>query len=415
MTKVLKIALRNLSRYRRRTLLTLLLITLGLTFVLLFVSVTGSFKKLMIGQITDSFLGDVQIHRKGYVASIDNLPLHLNIKPEEAQKIRDLLDNTADVVSYSERIKFGGMFSNFQQTSNIRVNGVYPEKEFATCPLLPARMVKGKRAVSALAPGKILVPELLARGLEIKIGDTVVVIATNRDGSVNGKTFEVSGILESVSGPGGRDGYIHILDAMEILRLEKLEVSEFAVNVREFHRVNELAADLWAKLSGMVNKQGKPRFEVHSWDRLSPFARVAQMIDLMTFFVKLMLIAIVLISILNVMIMAVYERVREIGTIAAIGTKPGRIMSLFLMEGLALGVSGSMMGTLLSVLTIWILNLSRITFSFGRQVGLVLAPTISAGEVVTACLLVIVIAVVASLQPAYMASKMEPVEALRHV
>jgi putative ABC transport system permease protein len=128
-----------------------------------------------------------------------------------------------------------------------------------------------------------------------------------------------------------------------------------------------------------------------------------------------MLIAIVLISILNVMIMAVYERVREIGTIAAIGTKPGRIMSLFLMEGLALGVSGSMMGTLLSVLTIWILNLSRITFSFGRQVGLVLAPTISASEVVTACLLVIVIAVVASLQPAYMASKIEPVEALRHV
>ena len=73
------------------------------------------------------------------------------------------------------------------------------------------------------------------------------------------------------------------------------------------------------------------------------------------------------------------------------------------------------MGTLLSFLTIWILNLSRITFSFGRQVGLVLAPTISATEVVTACVLVIVIALVASLQPAYMASKMEPVDALRHV
>ena len=64
------------------------------------------------------------------------------------------------------------------------------------------------------------------------------------------------------------------------------------------------------------------------------------MIDLMTYFIKLMLIAIVLISILNVMIMAVYERIREIGTIAAIGTPPRRILALFLTEGLLLGVGG---------------------------------------------------------------------------
>ena len=79
MFNLFKIALRNLVRYKRRTLLTASLITIGVIFVLVFVAVAGSFKALMIGQITDSFLGHIQIHKKGYVASIDSLPLTMNM------------------------------------------------------------------------------------------------------------------------------------------------------------------------------------------------------------------------------------------------------------------------------------------------------------------------------------------------
>ncbi|OQX16332.1 MAG: ABC transporter substrate-binding protein, partial [Desulfobacteraceae bacterium IS3] len=74
MANLFRIAIRNLMRYKRRTLLTASLITIGVVFVLVFVSVSGSFKNMMIGQITDSMLGHIQIHRKGYVASIENLP-----------------------------------------------------------------------------------------------------------------------------------------------------------------------------------------------------------------------------------------------------------------------------------------------------------------------------------------------------
>jgi putative ABC transport system permease protein len=74
MGNLFKIAIRNLLRYKRRTLLTASLITVGVVFVLVFISVSGSFKNMMIGQITDSMIGHLQVHRKGYVASIDNLP-----------------------------------------------------------------------------------------------------------------------------------------------------------------------------------------------------------------------------------------------------------------------------------------------------------------------------------------------------
>ena len=177
MTNLFKIAMRNLFRYKRRTLLTMALIVAGMVFVLVFVAVTGSFKSMMIGHITESFLGHIQIHKRGYLASIDNLPLQLNLLPRQVEMVEKILSQTDGVEAYSERIKFGGGFSNFQQTTNIRVNGVDPGKEFETCPLLISRIIKGKREPSSLERGKILVPELLARGLSIKVGDTVVVVA----------------------------------------------------------------------------------------------------------------------------------------------------------------------------------------------------------------------------------------------
>ena len=415
MTNLFKIAMRNLFRYKRRTLLTMALIVAGMVFVLVFVAVTGSFKSMMIGHITESFLGHIQIHKRGYLASIDNLPLQLNLLPRQVEMVEQILSQTDGVEAYSERIKFGGGFSNFQQTTNIRVNGVDPGKEFETCPLLISRIIKGKREPSSLERGKILVPELLARGLSIKVGDTVVVVATNRDGSVNGKPFVVGGILESATGPGGRDGYIHIEDARELLRITTKEVSEFTIRVRDFPRVDSVHAQLQSRLSDKLNEKGKPMFEVHKWEKLSPFSNIADMIDIMTFFVKLMLISVVLISIMNVMIMAVYERIREIGTISAIGTLPGKVLSLFVAEGFFLGIMGAISGTVLGMVIVFILNLSKITFSFGRQTGLVLSPTISLWEVVTVSFFVIGVAVVASLQPAWKASRMEPIEALRHV
>jgi len=226
MSNLGKIAVRNLRRYSRRSLLTISLIAFGVIFVLVFVSITGSFKQLIITQITESYLSDVQIHRRGYVASIESLPLTLNLPPAEVARIEAALAGTGAVQASSPRIKFGGMFSNFTETTDIRINGVYPDQEFATCPQMASRIKQSEKAVSALQRGKILVPELLAQGFGTSIGDTVVVVATNKDGSVNGKTLMVSDILESATGPGGRDGYIHIDDAMEILCMSKPEVSE---------------------------------------------------------------------------------------------------------------------------------------------------------------------------------------------
>ncbi len=415
MLKLIQLAARNLLRYQRRTLLTSLLIVIGVAAVLLFMAISGSFKQLMIGQITDSMLGHLQIHRRGYVASIESLPLNMNMAPQMVSLVNKVLGEDPAVAAVSPRIKFGAMFSNFTETTSLRVNGVEPDAETAVLPLLAGRQLDGVRDGPLVVRGEVLIPVLVARGLKVNTGDAIVLIATNRDGSVNGKTFKVRGTLESATGPGGRDGYIHIEDARELLRMTEPEVSEIAVRLKDPQRMQQVNDRLQSALEGLKNKTGQSALELHTWERLSPFSNIAKMIDVLTLAIKIMLISIVLVSVMNVMIMAVYERIREIGAIAAIGTPPSRILGMFLTEGLMLGTAGTFIGVAISLAAIYALNIWQITYSFGQQKGLLLSPSLGASDVIITAAIVIVVAGLASLQPAWKASRMDPITALRHV
>ena len=171
---------------------------------------------------------------------------------------------------------------------------------------------------------------------------------------------------------------------------------------------------LSASITGIKNSQDKPLLEVHSWEKLSPFYSIARMIDLMAIFIKVILVAIVLISILNVMIMAVYERINEIGTLAAIGTLPSKIRSMFLLEGLFLGFFGSIVGSLIGTILIIIAKYSHITIAFSRNDNILINPSIPFGQMAVITVISTIVAVIASLQPAIKASNMDPVDALRH-
>jgi len=410
MNNILKISYRNLKRNYRRTLLTASLITIGVIFVLIYTAMSGSFKSYTVGQITDSLMGHIQIHKKGYVASVDNLPLDKNLNVKMVEFIESKLESNPFIESYSYRIKFGAMFSNFTSTTNIRLNAIDPEDEFPTLPLLESRISDMN---GTFKPGEIIVPELLIKGMDVKIGDTIVLVANNKNGSVNGINLKVAGIVGQVMGPGGRDGYIHIEDAKKALRMNnELEVSEIVIRLKNVEKLKEAEKSLQPILE-KLNKEGKPALEIHTWQQLSPFYNIIKMIDVMNISIQIILISIVLISILNVMIMSVFERVREIGTIAAMGTPPLTIVKLFLCEGLMLGVFGAVVGSIFSLGIVYLLNIVKITYSIGQQSGLILTPSLGLNEILSVSIIVILISLVASISPAIKASRLDPVEALR--
>ena len=413
MKNIVKIAWRNLLRYTRRTLLTSSLIALGVALVIVFGGVGNSFRSEVTGILTNSNLGDLQIHKKGYLGSMDNLPLDLAIQEKGLAAIRGILDADPDVLAYSERIRFGAMVSNFAQTTGIRLTAVAPEKESRVCPALPGRIKQGDADPAGFVkPGHVVLPLTIAAGLNLKIGDDVVLVATNKEGSVNGITFKLSGVSENIMGPQGKDGYIHLDDARSLLRIEDGEITEIAVKLRDFKRLGKVYPALKQAVSALPG--GKGGFETHSWEELSPFSSIAKIVALLILVMRLVLVFIVLVSILNVMMMSVYERIGEIGTIASIGTPPSKILALFLVEGLSLGLFSGLLGCLAGAGILLLLQAVKLKFTFGSM-DLVLAPAVPLAEMLLSLAVVVIISTLASLQPALKASRMEPVEALRHV
>ena len=413
MKNIVKIAWRNLLRYTRRTLLTSSLIALGVALVIVFGGVGNSFRSEVTGILTNSNLGDLQIHKKGYLGSMDNLPLDLAIPGENLAGIRAILDADPEVLAYSERIRFGAMVSNFAQTTGIRLTAVAPAKESLVCPALPGRIKQGDSdPATFVKPGSVVLPLTIAAGLNLKIGDDVVLVATNKEGSVNGITFKLSGVSENIMGPQGKDGYIHLDDARSLLRIEDGAITEIAVKLRDFKRLGKAYPALKKAVAALPGAKGG--FETHSWEELSPFSSIAKIVTLLILVVRLVLVFIVLVSILNVMMMSVYERIGEIGTIASIGTPPSKILALFLVEGLSLGLFSGLLGSLAGAGILLILQAVKLKFTFGAM-DLVLAPAVPLAEMLLSLAVVVTISTLASLQPALKASRMEPVEALRHV
>jgi len=442
---IIKIAIRNLLRFKRRTALTSFLIVLGVALVIVFGGVGNSFKSEVIDSLTGTSLGDIQLHKKGYVSSIDNLPLDRNIPPQAVKMIETTLDANPEIAAYSERIRFGAMISNFQTTTNIRFTGVSPEREIATLPKLLERVQAGGGTTvdTFVPPGSIAIPQNLAAGLGLKVGSSVVVVATNKDGSVNGLTLRVGGITENISGPSGRDGFMNIEDARSLLQIDDGQITEVAIRLKNFDKLDSISSRLAQGFGAMPSagggskgsmqglETGAPKnigappspsgangnpsgLEVHTWAQLSPFASVAQIITLLLIIVRIVLAFIVLTSILNVMIMSLYERIGEIGTIASMGTTPSKILRLFLTEGLALGVLGAIAGSIVGTAILLVIGAMRSRITFGNM-HVVLTPQIPTAEIGLAIVMVVVISALASLQPAIKASRMEPVDALRHV
>jgi putative ABC transport system permease protein len=409
MKNLIVIALRNLFRNKRRTILTSSLIAFGVILVVVFGGVAISFKSQMVGVLTNTAMGDLQIHKKGYVESIDNLPLNLTLSGDELDRVEKLLHSISDIAAYSPRIKFGAMISNYAQTSNIRLSAVYPEKENRTVTGFVKRIKGGvPDPDNFLRQGEILIPENLMKGLSLNTGDEVVVVGTNSEGSVNALTLRIAAVTENVFGPSGKDGYIHMEDALLLLRMDRPEIVEIAVHLHQFEDLNAVFNRVKKSADGDI------RFvEVHTWEQLSPFASIARIVDLLIIVVKFILISIVLVSILNIMTMSVYERISEIGTIAAIGTPPRKILALFLIEGFAMGLISAVAGIVIGLAILWGMNLTEITFVFG-QMDVTLQPGIPLSEIFWVTIIVMLVSLFAGFQPAYKASQMEPVDALGH-
>jgi putative ABC transport system permease protein len=382
----------------------------GVMLVVITSAITTGFRTNVTNILTDTQLSHTQIHKAGYMANVSNIPLNIFLNKNEMAEVENILKGEKAVEVYSPRINFSSIISVGETTSNVRITGVNPEQESKTCPGQVDQMQGIKDKAKFLTPGEIIVPDIIAKGLSINIGDEVILITTNRSGSMNGITLKLAGIIVSTeAGERGRPALMHINDAMSLLRMDEAEISEVAIRVKNGtnkHALNAFIKNVKTKLSAA--------YEIHPWEKLTPFASILAIINVINVVVKIILITIVLISILNIMVMSVYERINEIGTIAAIGTTPNKIMKLFVTEGALMGLLSTVMGIIFGIIAVLIINAAQIRFQAG-PFFLIVNGELKVSEILLTAVIVMVISIFASLQPAAKAAKLDPVDALGHV
>ena len=401
---IFKMAWRNIGRNPRRTLVTVAAITLAL-----FVSVvyTGMLQGLLADMeysVTELEMGDVQIHTIDY---LNNPSLYERI--EAVDELIPVLEEAG--FRASPRLVGAGLVAAYESSAGARLLGVNVSLDAGVSQIWQ-RVTEGEWLDPA-DPRGVVVGYRLARALGLGVGDELVALSQAVDGSMANDLFSVRGILSIVGDSVDRSG-VFLNEAM---------FREFFVMPEGAHEIvvrRPAGVDLAAATETVRGLA--PGLDAKSWRELLPtLATYFDTASQAMWFVAAIIYAVIAILILNAMLMAVFERIREFGVLKALGVEPGRVMALILVEsGLQTGLA-VVVGLTLAAPTLWYLAREGIdmgaltgTSIIGMTLGSTWSATVTPVTVVAPVLVLVVLVFLAVLYPARKAASISPVEAMRY-
>jgi len=408
MGKLVRMAWRNVWRNKRRTLIALVAITLGLVFLAFMDGSIAGFQQAIFGNAVRLQGGNVQVHAPGYREKAKRLPL---LPLVDADAVVQAAQVQPQVVAASRRINTGGFVSSREATMPVMISGIEPELE-APVGLLARNMARG-RYLAADDQDLILIGQAMAAQLKVDVGDRITLLGRATHEQMRRRTMTVVGVYDlGLPEAEKQMVYISLAEAQTLFDLRD-QATEVVVALQSVGQEKAVVAALQAAL---------PAYEVASWQELNPEMNQSLQVDkqVMGIF-GLVVLLIAAVGILNLMLMAVFERTREIGLLAAMGLKRHEILGLFLLEGVLIGLLGSLVGCVLGGLVVVVIGQVGIKLSIagmGEMMALLgdrLYPTLRIDLLLERALTVAVIAALASLYPAWQASRREPAEALHYV
>jgi ABC-type lipoprotein release transport system permease subunit len=402
MIQLFKMAFRDLGRNRRRTFFSALAVAMGLALLLLVASFIQGEMGSAINLAIRLQSGHVQVRMKSYDESKTSLKWEDLIEnPDQiAQKIAAL----GPVQVATPRLFASGFISVLDESAGARIIGIDPLSE-ANAPYREG-MVSGE----FLAPDDrqgLLIGKSLADKLQLNAGDQVNLSVNTSNGDVAEQPFTIRGIYTTkTSGFDSITVFLPLAKAQTIVQAENHASTIFI-----------LLKDI-AQTNAVVTALQNPNYQVLSWTKMNEL--IIQTEDLANSYISILYLIVLGITatvIINTLIMSVFERTREIGILSALGMKGRRIMGLFLAESSLLAVGGIIMGLILGGLVVAYFTKFGFSIANFGATGLLIGDTIytdlTLKDTVTLTIMAFIVTLLAGLYPAVLASRMEPVEALR--
>ncbi len=406
--KILRMAWRNLWRNGRRTLVTVAAMTLALWSMVLYTSLMEGMLGSMETTLLDVELGEIQVHADGY-----------RERPSIWERIEDpdallaALDETG--LRSSARLLGGALVASGDASTGALLKGLRPERD-ALVSDVHQRLDRGEW-LGESDPKGVVLGYRLARTLAVEVGDELVALSQATDGSMANDLFRVRGILQSLSEETDRATVFLLED--EFRGFFALEDGAHRVIVRSSE-----GQDL-ATAAGVVERAAAtsaPGVEVRSWRDLLPgLANVLDSAQAAVQVVAFVVYVVIAILILNAMLTAVFERIREFGVLKAIGVSPRRVLALILVEGALQSALAIGIGLAASLPALWFVTTRGIdvgglggTAIMGVAMDQIWTGAVSPLTIAGPVFILLFVAGVAVLFPAIKAARINPIEAIHH-
>ena len=409
----LRLGWRNLWRNPRRSLITLSTVAVALIFLILILGMTEGLKEQLLENGTRLMLGHLQIHHRDYLPDrnlYDTLGGDQGIDLDLPRQ----LEQTLGLQVATPRVYGFALLSSGESSAGAQLMGIVPQSERRLSTFLET--VPPASGVGPQAAGRIVLGEGLAQELQVTAGSEIAAMTQAADGSLGNALFRVGAIL--------RTGLVHFDRSLAILHLEDLQ-ELLALRPDQVHEIaGRLSSPMEADAATQkFNRQTDPihRLEASSWGDLAPTLRDYLQLFEGTYGVLIGLVAIFCaLGILNTMAMAVFERSREIGTVASLGMSPVQILASVILESVCLTAMGLVLGLAIGWLLMQPLvenglDLSRWTGELAMldtHMDPVLRFKWFWPNALNSALVLILSAVLAAALPAFRAARMNPVDAL---
>ncbi|WP_301103394.1 FtsX-like permease family protein [Propionivibrio sp.] len=404
-TSTFALACRNLARHTRRTAVCIGAIGFGVVALIL----AGGFAEWMIWMERESTihsrLGHLQIVKHGYYEH--------GVADPHAYLFGDQVVDTQRIIALphvktvTPRLAFSGLISRGDTTLGFLGEGVAPETEAEVSKEV---IVHAGQPLASSDPTGIILGKGLAASLGAEPGMTVVLLSTMQSGGISAVEAQVRGIFHTAV-KAFDDAALRVPIPLARKLMKADGTHQLIVLLNETERTDETLK----KLRALVN-ENKTGLQVTPWIDLADFYKaVVELFASQTGFVRMIIAIIIIMSMSNALMTSIRERTSEIGTMMAIGFRRREVMQLFMCEGVIMGLIGGALGTLLGYFLALLISAQGIPMppAPGMDQGFDAQIRVTGALALSGFLLAVVSALLASLYPAWKASRLQIVDALR--